>query len=74
MLKKTQNNGDFILDHKNIFFYTFNIGTREIKIYVEGGDILEIYPEGEDIMDFRCENICSWWKIYHDLYIVSVTL
>ena len=28
-----------------------NIGTREIKIYPEGEDILEIYPEGEDIMD-----------------------
>ena len=48
------------------FFQKFaenNIGTREIKIYPQGGDILKIYPEGEDIMD-----------LYHhgDIYFVTL--
>ena len=43
----------------------FNIGTREIKIYLEDEDILEIYPEGEDIIDLYIHGELHYKKIYN---------
>ena len=47
------------IGEKNWIFILFskkfdwkNIGTREIKIYPQGEDILKICPEGEDIFNF----------------------
>ena len=56
-----------------IFFFSKkfvrkNIGTREIKIYLEGEDILKIYPDGEEILEFMCK-IYAHAERYIAIYI-----
>ena len=57
----------FLLSKK---FVRKNIGTREIKIYLEGEDILEIYPEGEDIMDLYFHGELHYKKYIIQIYVI----